>query len=311
MLEEKSKMIEVMNEANSVYEGSMRRSLTADPNMANEFNARTSLFMNSNTDLSEIIKPEYIDGASQNQVIENLPQDVKIKMVAHSDACTALAFSPLGDTLATGGADKCVRLWNVKKMNEGACLRNKTHSICAVAFSLDNSLLMSCSTDHRATLYNLRGNIKTQTSFTAHQDLITSTKFCFSTKSVATSSMDSTIKFWDITNGNLGRVINTYSKVYDMHVSRSETYIVTGHNDMSIRVWNAKSKEQCFKIEDAHADPVACVRITSDENYIVSTSKDDTIKVWDLRKHSVVHTFEHELFRLGSNTTRLCISPNS
>lgn len=182
MLEEKSKMIEVMNEANSVYEGSMRRSLTADPNMANEFNARTSLFMQSNTDLSEIIKPEYIDGANQNEVIENLPQDVKIKMVAHSDACTALAFSPLGDTLVTGGADKCVRLWNVKKMNEVACLRNKTHSICATAFSLDNSLLMSCSTDHRATLYNLRGNIKTQTSFTAHQDLITSTKFCFSTK---------------------------------------------------------------------------------------------------------------------------------
>lgn len=123
--------------------------------------------------------------------------------------------------------------------------------------------------------------------------------------------MDSTIKCWDITNGNLGRVINTYSKIYDMHVSRSETYIVTGHNDCSIRLWNAKSKEQCFKIEDAHADPVSCVRITHDENYIVSTSKDDTIKVWDLRKHGIVHTFEHELFRLGSNTARLCTSPNS
>ena len=70
----------------------------------------------------------------------------------------------------------------------------------------------------------------------------------------------------------------------DMHVSRSETYIVSGHNDCSIKAWNAKTKDSIFKIPDAHADPVSCVRVTPDENYIASTSKDDTIKIWDLRK---------------------------
>jgi WD40 repeat protein len=48
-------------------------------------------------------------------------------MVAHTEACTALAFNPSGDTLATGGADKYVRLWNVKKMQEIAGLKSKTH----------------------------------------------------------------------------------------------------------------------------------------------------------------------------------------
>lgn len=124
------------------------------------------------------------------QEIKNLPYEVKVKMVAHTDACTALAFNPIGDTLATGGADKVVCLWNVKKMQEVARLKSKTSSICALAFSLDNNFLMSCSTDHKATLYNLRGNIKMSHSFTAHQDLITSTKFCFSTKQVMTSSLD-------------------------------------------------------------------------------------------------------------------------
>ena len=69
-----------------------------------------------------------------------------------------------------------------------------------------------------------------------------------------------------------------------MHVSRSETYIASGHNDCSIKIWNSKTKDALFKIEDAHADPVSCVRITPDERCIISTSKDDTIKVWDLRK---------------------------
>ena len=63
-------------------------------------------------------------------------------MIAHNDACTSLAFNPLGDILATGGEDKCVKLWNTKKMTETAVLRAKTHSICAIAFSLDNEHLM-------------------------------------------------------------------------------------------------------------------------------------------------------------------------
>ena len=36
-------------------------------------------------------------------------------MIAHSEACTALAFNPMGDTIATGGADKVVKLWALKK----------------------------------------------------------------------------------------------------------------------------------------------------------------------------------------------------
>lgn len=53
-----------------------------------------------------------------------------------------MAFNPTGDTLATGGDDKCLKLWNTKKMNETAVLRVKNHVINAVAFSLDNEFLM-------------------------------------------------------------------------------------------------------------------------------------------------------------------------
>jgi len=78
-------------------------------------------------------------------------------MIAHTEPCTALAYNPLGDILATGSSDKCIRLWNTKKMNEIALLRNRSHSICALAFSLDNEFLLACSTDHRVTLYKLKG----------------------------------------------------------------------------------------------------------------------------------------------------------
>ena len=66
-----------------------------------------------------------------------------------------------------------------------------------------------------------------------------------------------------------------------------------------------------MKLEDAHADPVSCVRITPDEKFIVSTSKDDTIKIWDMKTQKLIHNFEHDDFKLGSTNNRFCISPNS
>ena len=96
-----------------------------------------------------------------------------------------------------------------------------------------------------------------------------------------------------------------------MHISRSETNLATGHNDGSIKIHDPRVKDIANKISDAHADPVACVRISPDERYIVSASKDDTIKVWDYRSNLVVNQFEHELFKLGSTSSKFGISPNS
>jgi len=109
-------------------------------------------------------------------------------MQAHTEACTALVFSPIGDIIATGGADKIVNLWNTKNMQSKASFKSK-QTICALAFSLDNNHLMSCSTDNKASMYSLK-TMKPVHTFTPHQDLITSAKFCFSTKHVITSSLD-------------------------------------------------------------------------------------------------------------------------
>ena len=96
-----------------------------------------------------------------------------------------------------------------------------------------------------------------------------------------------------------------------MHISRSETTIASGHSDCGIKLWNSKSKEMVARIDEAHGDPVSCVRFTPDENYLVSTSKDDCLKVWDIRTHKLVNSFEHAKFKVGAYNNKLCISPNS
>ena len=97
-----------------------------------------------------------------------------------------------------------------------------------MAYCLDSELFMTCQMDNKISLHNVRAGYKKVHSFQAHNDLITSTKFLYSAKQVLTASMDKLVRFWDLNTGEKIRQINTKSKVYDMHMSRSEANFVVG-----------------------------------------------------------------------------------
>lgn len=82
MLEEKSKIVEMMNEANHLFEGATRQqSMTmGNPTLDNDFKNKQQNIGNSVDDLSNLIKPEYIDIVDSQKNIDNLPYEVKIKM---------------------------------------------------------------------------------------------------------------------------------------------------------------------------------------------------------------------------------------
>ena len=122
--------------------------------------------------------------------------------------------------------------------------------------------------------------------------------------------MDSLIRFWDINTGEKASQISAKAKCYDLHMGRSETNFVTGHQDC-IKMWESRTREHTFTLEEAHAHPVCCVRLTNDELYIASISKDNSLKTWDVRQRKMINEFESPKFKIGSNNVRFCISPNS
>jgi WD40 repeat protein len=80
----------------------------------------------------------------------------KLKSVCrgHTIYVYALAFSPNGQTLATGSFDSTGKLWDVATGREQATFRGHQAHIYKVAFSLDGKLLATASADRTVKVWD-------------------------------------------------------------------------------------------------------------------------------------------------------------
>ncbi len=76
-----------------------------------------------------------------------------VTLRGHTQLSVALAFSPDGKRLATGGSEGLARLWDVANGQELIALRGHTDVINSVAFSADGRTLVSSAADDSVRLW--------------------------------------------------------------------------------------------------------------------------------------------------------------
>src|SRR5262245_62401378 len=89
-------------------------------------------------------------------------QEPKLRdtLVGHTDGVTSVAYSPDGKTLASGGLDGTIKLWNVATSKEQATLSEHKYSghrywVYCVAFCPDGKALASGSERRTIKLWDV------------------------------------------------------------------------------------------------------------------------------------------------------------
>lgn len=218
----------------------------------------------------------------------------------HTNTVYGVAFSADGKTLATGGADKTIRLWDVDTRQRLALIRY-TDRVTCLAFSADGKTLASGSADATVTLWDVardaHGQIRSQKIATFakdHKSPIGNIAFSPDGRTVATvASRDEVIRLWDVATGKVRAVCKGHQSAPSAVAFLPDGKgLVSAGGDSTIRLWDAATGEEkdTFK---GHDGEVWSVAVSRDGKRLVSGGeRDKTVTVWDTASANITNTLE-------------------
>ncbi|EMD35188.1 hypothetical protein CERSUDRAFT_116656 [Gelatoporia subvermispora B] len=245
----------------------------------------------------------------------------------HSNMILSLAFSSDNSLLASGSSDRSVRIWDVNTAitSVPAQMRTTTPHIAFlvyspesdhIAFAIDNIVYITFPDSPIMVLRKHEQEISSLAfspngarlaavypEFIQWWDVQSSSALdivqlkpasmsgyiMMSASGNRIAAMDSTLQFWDATNGEaVGDPQTAHGDIIScMSFSRDGLLLATGSNDMTVRLWD--TADASVSGEPFHNNyPPSEVSFSPDSTMLVSGAVDGTIRLWSISRRELI-----------------------
>ena len=178
----------------------------------------------------------------------------------HTHDVHALALTSNGEILASAASDLTVRLWNVRTAECLATLGGHGGEVWQVAIAPDGNALISAGRPGRvkvARLWDLSDGLGAPV-LRGHLDEVRRAAFSPDGTTVATGSLDSTIKLWDVaTNRELKALRGHRDKTQDLAFSPDGKMLATSSLDRTVRLWDLATGRSTVLLDGQHVASIA------------------------------------------------------
>lgn len=241
-----------------------------------------------------------------NVELWNLESGTQVRRLSPTNSSPrCVAFSPTGDTLATGGVNRqdsssgTITLWEAGTGVIKRTLTGHTALVRAMAFSPDGKTLVSGSYDHTVRLWDVQTGTLRKT-LTGHTEDVHTVAFSPDGKLVASGSggwpplrtWDFTVKLWDTATGTLARTLTGHNaQVYGVAFSPDGKTLASGGTDKTVRLWDVRTgTTKRIMGRDA---TVFALAVAPDKKTLVAGDGEGTVQVWDIQAGELKRTCAH------------------
>lgn len=232
-------------------------------------------------------------------------------IAAHNDRICALAFSPDGQWLASGGGDRQLRLWDWRSGHLSRDLSGHEGRISALQFSPDGQAVISASSDRTIRVWPLTDD-GPHHCLKHHQDWVGAIALSPDGQTLVSSGDDGRIVLWDWQRGELKASYKASPRpIGAITWSPDGTILISGGRDGTIGFWDARSGQLLTTLHH-HLGRICALQVTPDGQWLVSAGEDKTIKLWRLDRGQPIDHKPHQVLRDSTEAIfGLAIAPNS
>eukprot|EP00920_Eleutheroschizon_duboscqi_P033391 GHVT01080407.1.p1 GENE.GHVT01080407.1~~GHVT01080407.1.p1 ORF type:complete len:453 (-),score=75.48 GHVT01080407.1:1152-2510(-) len=202
---------------------------------------------------------------------------------AHQQGATAVAITPDGTKIISGGHAGEVRIWKASK--DAAvmlkCFQNHRSKVEQIVVSTRMEQAITASADGSVIIWSLDETERRVCLF--EPNMFRSVALHPDGLQLLTVGSSRFVTYWDTLSGQQVRSVEAAEEgdVMTIDITKSGSHFITGGKDGRLRVWNYLLGE-CLYERAGHSDCINSCRISPDQTFIVSVGNDGSILFWDV-----------------------------
>jgi WD40 repeat protein len=223
---------------------------------------------------SEKPGPITVWDARTGESVANLP--------GHSRFTLCLAFSPDGQSLASGGADGTLRVWDVAAGRQRFQVKGDAVAVFAVAYNPNGRTLLSAGWQMMVGLHDA-GNGTRIRELSGSTAPILAVMVSPDGRKIVTAGMDRLVRQWDAAGRETGRILGHTRAVTGLAADAGWHTLFTGSWDGDVHAWPGDQSQECERLGRAAGGTVPSYQVSfSPDSATLSATYRGNVVLYDV-----------------------------